>query len=119
MIAGSGYGSNTNSACGPGSPAYALLSSDVAVGVGSAETLSYTPPAGSTLSGGTVNVALRADGYGYNASGTAVAYSPEYAYNSSSVFFQCAAGLTPCAPGSNDYTGALDAAARAAAGRCI
>ena len=107
MIAGGGYGSNTNSSCGPGSPAWALLSSDAAVGVGSAETLRYTPPAGSTLNGGQVNVALRADGYGYDASGTAVAYSPEYAYDSSSVFFQCAAGLAQCAPGSNDYTGAL------------
>ena len=107
MIAGGGYGSNTDSSCGPGSPAWALLSTAAAVGVGSAETLRYTPPVGSTLEGGEVNVAMYADGYGYDASGTAVAYSPEYAYDSSNVFFQCAAGLTPCAPGSNDYTGTL------------
>jgi len=107
MIAGGGYGSNTDSSCGPGNPAWALLSSEAAVAVGSAETLRYSPPAGSTLQGGEVSVAMHADGYGYNASGTAVAYSPEYAYNSSNVFFQCAAGLTPCAPGSNDYVGSL------------
>ncbi len=72
-----------------------------------AETLVYSPPSGSTLEGGQARVALSADGYGQDASGTAVAYSPEYAYDSSNVFFQCAAGLTPCAPGSNDYAGTL------------
>ena len=50
---------------------------------------------------------LYADGGGYNASGTAVAYSPEYAYNASNVFFQCASGLTPCANGTNDFAGVL------------
>ena len=45
------------------------------------ETLQYTPPAGSTLIGGSVDVSFYADGGGYDASGTAVAYTPEYAYN--------------------------------------
>ncbi len=108
MIAGAGYGSNTDTNCGPGAPAVALLSADVAVPVGSAETLDYIPPPGSTLVGGSVDVALLADGRGYGASGTAVAYSPEYAYNGSNVFFQCASGLTPCAPGSYDFAGVLE-----------
>jgi hypothetical protein len=102
-----GFGSDTSTACGPGGSAFALLSSDVAVPVGSAETLQYTPPAGSTLNGGEIDLGMDADGLGYNASGTAVAYTPEYAYNGSNVFFQCAAGLTPCADGSNDFTGLL------------
>jgi hypothetical protein len=108
MIAGGGYGSNSDSNCGPGAPAFALLSADAAVAVGSAETLRYIPPAGSTLNGGRVNVAMFADGRGFNASGTAVAYSPEYIYNGSNVFFQCASGLPPCASGGYDYAGTLE-----------
>jgi len=76
FAAGGGYGSNNGTGCGPGSPMYAMLSTDAAVGVGSAETLQYTPPGGSTLIGGSVDVSMYADGYGYGASGTAVAYSP-------------------------------------------
>ena len=74
---GGGYGSNNGTGCGPGSPMYAILSTDAAVGVGANETLQYTPPGGSTLIGGSVDVSIYADGGGYNASGTAVAYSPQ------------------------------------------
>jgi hypothetical protein len=104
---GGGFGSNNGTGCGPGSPMYAILSTDAAVGVGSNETLQYTPPGGSKLIGGSVDVSLYADGFGQDASGTAVAYSPEFAYNGSNVFFQCAAGLTPCANGTNDFAGVL------------
>jgi hypothetical protein len=104
---GGGYGSNNSTSCGPGSPMFAILSADAAVGVGSNETLQYTPPAGSTLVGGSADVSFYADGRGYDASGTAVAYSPEYAYNGSNVFFQCASGLPACANGTYDYSGVL------------
>jgi hypothetical protein len=107
FAAGGGYGSNNGTACGPGSPMYAILSTQAAVGVGSAETLQYTPPSGSKLIGGSVDVSMYADGGGYNASGTAVAYTPSYAYDGSDVFFQCASGLTPCANGTNDFAGVL------------
>jgi hypothetical protein len=107
MIAGGGYGSNTDTSCGPGDPAFAILSDAQAVPVGAAETLHYIPPSGSTLNGGYLQVALFADGGGTNASGTAVAYSPEYIYDGSNVFFQCAWGLTPCSPASHDYSGGL------------
>jgi len=107
FAAGGGYGSNNSTACGPGSPMFAILSTDAAVGVGSAETLQYTPPGGSTLIGGSVDVSMYADGGGFNASGTAVAYTPSYAYDGSDVFFQCASGLTPCANGTNDFAGVL------------
>ncbi|MGO9322379.1 MAG: hypothetical protein ACLQBY_16470 [Solirubrobacteraceae bacterium] len=107
FAAGGEYGSNNSTSCGPGSPMFAILSTDAAVGVGSAETLQYTPPGGSKLIGGSVDVSLYADGGGYDASGTAVAYTPEYAYNGSNVFFQCASGLPPCANGTNDFSGVL------------
>ncbi len=107
MIAGGGYGSNADSSCGPGSPAFAELSSIVPVAVGSAETILYSPPTGSQLDGGAVQVAFAAYGSGANASGTAVAYSPEYAYDAANVFFQCAAGLTACSPLGPAYSGLL------------
>jgi hypothetical protein len=107
FAAGGGYGSNNGTGCGPGSPMFALLSTDAGVAVGSVETLEYTPPSGSTLAGGSADVSMYADGYGYGASGTAVAYTPEYTYNSSNVLFQCASGLSPCANGTNDYSGVL------------
>jgi 5-hydroxyisourate hydrolase-like protein (transthyretin family) len=104
---GAGFGSNNGTGCAPGAPMYALLSTGAAVGVGANETLQYSPPAGSTLIGGSIDVSLFADGFGYNASGTAVAYTPSYAYDGSDVFFQCAAGLTPCSSAGADYSGVL------------
>lgn len=105
---GGGYGSNNSTSCGPGNPMFAILSTDAGVAVGSDETLQYTPPGGSTLAGGSVDVSFYADGRGYDASGTAVAYTPEYAYNGSNVFFQCASGLPACANGTYDFSGVLD-----------
>jgi hypothetical protein len=107
FAAGGGFGSNNSTNCAPGNPMWAILSTAQAVTVGSQETLQYTPPSGSTLNGGSIDVSLYADGYGYNASSTAVLYSPAFAYDGSDVFFQCAAGLANCYPGSNDYAGVL------------
>jgi hypothetical protein len=103
---GGGNGSNNSTSCGPGSPAFAILSSDAAVTVGSNETLQYTPPKGSELDGGELDVVLDADGWGADASGTAVAYTPEYAYNQSNVLFQCVNG-SACQNGSDDFSGVL------------
>ena len=102
-----GYGSNNATGCGPGNPMFAILSAAAPVGVGAGEILQYTPPSGSTLVGGSMDVALYADGGGYNASGTAVAYTPAFQYDASDVFFQCASGLAPCAPNSYDFAGVL------------
>jgi hypothetical protein len=107
FAAGGGYGSNNGTSCGPGNPMYAILSTDAAVSVGANETLQYTPPGGSRLIGGSIDVSMYADGHGYNASGTAVAYTPEFAYNGSNVFFQCAFGLTSCSSAGNDFSGVL------------
>lgn len=102
-----GYGSNSGSNCGPSTPMYAILSTDAAAPVDSSEDLQYTPPAGSTLVGGSVDVSLSADGTGYNASGVAAIYTPAFAYNGSNVVTQCAAGLSPCWNGTNDFTGGV------------
>jgi hypothetical protein len=107
FFAAGGNGSNNSTVCGPGSPMSAILSTNAGVAVGSNETLQYTPPSGSTLTGGQVDVSLYADGYGQDASGTAIAYSPEFAYNGSNVVLQCATGQPPCANGTNDFSGVL------------
>ena len=107
FAAGGGYGSNNSTSCGPGNPMFAILSTQAAVGVGAAETLQYTPPSGSTLIGGSIDAALNADGGGFNASGTAVIYTPNYAYDGSDVVLQCASGLPPCANGTYDYAGVV------------
>ncbi len=108
FASGGSYGSDNGTTCGPGGPAFAILSTDAAVPVGAQETLHYTPPAGSTLNGGLLDIGMWADGRGLEASGTAVAYSPEYSYNASNVFFQCASGLPACANGGYDFTGELE-----------
>jgi hypothetical protein len=102
-----GYASNNSTQCAPNSPMYALLSTAAAAEVGTGENLQYTPPAGSTLAGGNVDVSLYADGYGQDASGTAVLYTPAFAYDGNDVFFQCAWGLTPCGNGTNDFSGVI------------
>jgi hypothetical protein len=102
-----GYASNNGTSCTPTSPMYALLSTDAAAAVGTGEDLQYTPPSGSTLAGGSVDVSLYADGYGASASGTAVLYTPAFAYDGSDVFFQCAWGLSPCENGTNDFSGVI------------
>ena len=84
---------------------FALLSTAAVAAVGASENLAYTPPAGSTLAGGNIDVSLYADGYGIGASGTAVLYSPVGAYDASDVFFQCANGQAPCP--SDEFSGVL------------
>jgi hypothetical protein len=106
-VGGPGYGSNTSTLCAPGSPMAAYLSDQAAAPTGAQEVLQYTPPAGSTLAGGTVDVALAAHGSGYNASGTAVLYEPAFQYDGSDVFFQCASGLSACSASGAQYSGTL------------
>jgi hypothetical protein len=104
-----GYGSNNSTSCAAGSPMFAILSSDAAAPVTSSENLQYTPPDGSTLAGGSVHVSLSADGGGYNASGTAVIYTPAFKYDAGDVIFQCASGLSPCGSSTspNDFSGVV------------
>ena len=100
------YGSSNGANCGPGGGMFGALGATNPEPVGASEILQYTPPAGSTLIGGQVNVTLHADGGGTNASGTAVLYTPAFAYPDD-VFFQCAAGLADCSPSGHDYAGVL------------
>lgn len=104
---GGGYGSTNSTSCSPGNPMFAMLSTDAAVATESNETLQFTPPSGSSLTGGSIDAGLYADGHGYEASGTAVLYTPNYAYDGSDVYFQCDWGLTPCSGSSNDFAGAI------------
>jgi hypothetical protein len=86
----------------------AILSTDAAASVGSSENLQYIPPSGSTLVGGKVDISVFANGHGNVASGaTAIAYTPEFKYDGSDVFFQCAWASTPCGT-PNDYSGVLE-----------
>ena len=107
FAAGGGYGSNNSTGCAPGSPMFAILSTDAAVGVGSDETLQYTPPGGSQLIGGSIDVSLYADGGGYNASGTAVAYTPNTPTTARMSSSSARPGLPPCANGTYDFSGVL------------
>ena len=102
---GTGFGSTSSPNCAPGNPMFALLSSDVTAPVGAGETLQYAPPPGSTLVGGNIDVSLTADGYGQDASATAVLYTPTPAYDAGDVFYQCANGQPPCP--ANQFTGIL------------
>jgi hypothetical protein len=100
-----GYGSSNGANCGPSSGMFGALGATDPEPVGASEILQYTPPSGSTLIGGQVNVDLHGDGGG-SASGTAVLYEPGFVYPDD-VFFQCASGLAPCSPSGHDYAGVL------------
>ena len=100
-----GFGSNSNTTCGPGDPMISELSSAAADQVGAGENLQWTPPTGSTLAGGSVDVGMYGDGYGYDASATAVAYSPEFKYDGSDVLLQCSSGQPACSPRRRCRTG--------------
>ncbi len=103
-----GDGSNAGTSCTAGSPMFATLSSDAPAEAGAGENLQYTPPAGSSLVGGSLDVVMDADGHGSEAAATAVAYTPAFQYLASDVFFQCVAEATPpCGRESNNFSGVL------------
>jgi hypothetical protein len=102
---GPGVGSGAGTACAPGQAMYGLLSSEAPVGQGSAEVLRYTPPSGSTLAGGVIDVGMHATGYGGNARAVVALYEPNFEYNGN-VFFQCIALSNVCAGGDN-FTGEI------------
>jgi hypothetical protein len=101
-------GSANRTTCAPNSPMIAFLSTQSPAPEGSAEVLQYTPPAGSTLVGGTAFVGLSADGYGYRTVGTAAMFTPAYVYDPSNVFLQCVAILAACQNGVSNYYGSVE-----------
>jgi hypothetical protein len=101
------FGSTNNTNCSPNSPMYAALSMQGPAPTGASEYLQYTPPEGSTLVGGSLLVALAAQGYGYRAVATAAMFTPAYQYDSSNVFLQCVAVLAACQNDKPEYYGVV------------
>jgi hypothetical protein len=91
-----GNGSDNSTNCTPNTPMYADLETTDNAPVGSAETLQYTPPTGSTLAGGNIDVNVHAGGYAAAASGTATLYTPADANDASDAFLQCNAITDLC-----------------------
>ena len=88
---------------------YAALSTQSPAAAGSSEYLAYTPPAGSTLVGGSLLVGLAANGYGYRAAATAAMFTPSYQYDAINVFLQCVPlGLASCQNGIPEYYGVVN-----------
>ena len=102
-----GDGSSVSTRCGVGAPMSAELSTLAYEPVGAYEMLEYAPPAGSSLVGGSLDLALRADGDGPSASSTATVYSPGFVFPDDVVLF-CANGQGPCQNGTDDYNGNFD-----------
>ncbi|MGH2891948.1 MAG: hypothetical protein ACRDPM_01585 [Solirubrobacteraceae bacterium] len=94
--------------CSPGTPMVAELSLLAGAPAGSTELLTYQPPAGSTLFGGSVDVNMSADGYGPGTGQpNAAAASQLFEPSVSNVFFQCVAFFQTCGAGSPDFSGTV------------
>lgn len=101
-------GSTNDANCAPGKPMGAGLSTRTAAPFGASQYLVYTPPAGSTLVGGSVLAALSATGYGYQAVATAAMFTPAYQYDDTNVFLQCVALITACQNASTEFYGVVE-----------
>jgi hypothetical protein len=102
------FGSNDNAACAPGSPMVANLSGEAQPAPAvTDEFLTYAPPAGSTLVGGTMNVALYGGGSGTNASAVAALHEPEFKPDAGDRFLVCAKILSPCQNGTYTWSGVV------------
>ena len=84
----------------------AELSDLAAAPPNTAEYLTYQPPAGSTLTGGTVDVNMSADGFGNAGGGSAVGESQLSEPSLGNVFFHCVAFFQVCGP-APDFSGVV------------
>jgi hypothetical protein len=101
------FGSNHDVACAPGAPMVANLSAQLQPAPGDAnEILTYAPPAGSTLVGGTMNVTLYGGGAGGSATGVAGLHQPAFKPDDADRFLVCAKILPPCQNGTYTWSGA-------------
>lgn len=100
-------GAIASTQCSPGTPMVTELSFLAAAPANSAEYLTYQPPAGSTLFGGSVDVTMSADGYGNAGGGSAAAESQLLEPALGNPFFQCVAFFQTCGP-SPDFTGVVN-----------
>ncbi len=103
FTSGSSFGSAASSGCAPGTPMIAALGDAVPASVFSSAGLVYTPPAGSTLVGGTLQVVLSADGAGTGAAADAEIDEP--AQTSADARLRCTAGSKSCGSSATDYSG--------------
>ncbi len=102
------FGSNDDTACAPGSPMVANLSAEAQPAPGVAnEFLTYTPPSGSTLVGGSMNVSLYGGGSGTNATAVAGLYEPVFDPSDADRFLVCARILSPCQNGGYTWSGTV------------
>ncbi len=98
-------GAIASTQCSPGTPMVTELSDLAAAPANSAEYLTYQPPAGSALTGGSVDVNMSADGYGPSSgSPTSVAIARLYEPTVNTWFSQCVAWLVACGSGP-DFSG--------------
>jgi hypothetical protein len=84
----------------------AELSDLAAAPPNTAEYLTYQPPSGSTLTGGTVDVNMSADGFGNAGGGSAVGESLLSEPSLGNVFFHCVAFFQVCGP-APDFSGVV------------
>ena len=87
-------GDGNNTRCSPGVPMSAALGNVAAAQNGQSETLQFTPPAGSTLVGGSLNVNLTAYGGNYSppyggATAQADILEPQDSLDQSNTVFSC------------------------------
>ena len=100
-------GAIASSQCSPGTPLLAELSNLAAAPANTAQYLTYQPPAGSTLAGGSVDVNMSADGFGNAGGGSAAAESQLFEPSLGDVFFQCVAFFQTCGP-APDFSGVMN-----------
>ena len=99
-------GAIVSTQCSPGTPMLAQLSVLSAAPPNSMELLTYQPPAGSVLTGGSVDVNMSADGFGNAGGGSAVGKSQLFEPSVGNTVWQCVAFFTTCGP-SPDFSGVV------------
>jgi hypothetical protein len=103
FTAGAGEDATASSGCAPGTPMSASLGAGLPAPVFTSAGLQYTPPPGSTLVGGSLQVVLSADGGGTKAAGDAEIDEP--AQMSSDARLRCTPGSRRCGASQTDYSG--------------
>ena len=89
------FGSVSKTTCGPNDPMGASIAMPFAAHPPDAEILTYAPPLGSTLAGGTLFVGITANGTGVGANGSVGIFTPNLAGSTDNLVFLC--GLSKCA----------------------
>jgi len=103
FTSGAGQGAAASTACAPGTPMTATLGDALPAPVFTSAGLQYTPPPGSTLVGGSLQVTLSGAGGGTQAAGDAEIDEP--AQTSSDARLRCTAGSRRCGSSQTGYSG--------------